>query len=122
MTGKEKSKQPLWRNEKGQLKPDFLKMLRLATGLTPAEAAAMVHTSEGSWNDWESGRKGTAINEGLLELFCLKTRIQYPLHFDFTDEELKELGADLPSQPTPQETEPEPAAPSPEKAPDSVPE
>lgn len=121
MTGKEKS-QPLWRNEKGQLKPEFLKMLRLATGLTPAEAAAMVHTSEGSWNDWESGRKGTLIHEGLLELFCHKTRIQYPLHFDFTEEELKALEADRPSPPKPQEKASEPAAPDHQKEPDSAPE
>lgn len=121
MTGDEKS-QPLWRNEKGQLKPEFLKMLRLATGLTPAEAAAMVHTSEGSWNDWESGRKGTLIHEGLLELFCHKTRILYPLQFDFTEEELKELGASRSSPSTPPETASKPAAPGPETGAGSAPE
>lgn len=121
MTGIEKSP-PLWRNEKGQLKPEFLKMLRLATGLTPAEAAAMAHTSEGSWNDWESGRKGTLIHEGLLELFCHKTRMVYPLHFDFTEAELKALEADQPTQTTPPETASEPAAPGPETGGDSAPE
>lgn len=121
MTGNTKS-QPLWRNDKGQLKPEFLKMLRLAAGLTPAEAAAMAHTSEGSWNDWESGRKGTLIHEGLLELFCLKTRFVYPLHFDLTEEERKELGADPPTQTTPPETASESGAPSPEKDAGSAPE
>ena len=47
-----------------------LKALRLSAGLSQPAAAALVHSTKRTWQDWESGP--TVMHAALYELFCLR--------------------------------------------------
>ena len=52
--------------------PDQLKTLRESQGLTPLQAAYIVHVSAGTWQHWEAG--DVEMPEKLYELFCTKIK------------------------------------------------
>ena len=51
--------------------PAEIKEARLAAGLSQSAAAAMIHSTLRTWQDWEAGV--ARMHPGLWELFCLKT-------------------------------------------------
>lgn len=51
--------------------PEEIKAARKASGLTQAQAGALVHCHWRSWQDWESGRR--SMHPAIWELFLLKT-------------------------------------------------
>jgi len=55
----------------GGIGPDEVKAARTASGLTQAEAAAVVYTSINNWQNWEQGRY--FMVPAVYELFLLKT-------------------------------------------------
>ena len=64
------------------VEPNQLKKLRKELGLTQAEAAESVRVERQTWISWErDADKPTArtIPDGLLELFCMKHKINYNL-------------------------------------------
>ena len=60
--------------------PEKLKQIRAQLNLTQAEAAKIIHVSKRTWVSWEikigleNNRK---MPEGLIELFCIKTKLNY---------------------------------------------
>ena len=50
--------------------PEDVRAARLAAGLTQAAAAAAVHTSCRSWQQWEAGDR--RMHPAFWNLFCLK--------------------------------------------------
>lgn len=54
-------------------KPERIRSIRQAAGLTQARSAAMVHASLRTWQQWEAGDR--RMHPGLWELFCLKTAV-----------------------------------------------
>ena len=78
------------RTKQRKLKPLYVLHLRLSTGLTQEQAAAVVHTSRRTWRKWE-GLEGTQnhryMAEWFVELFCLKQGLAYPLKFSRAGEE-----------------------------------
>jgi DNA-binding XRE family transcriptional regulator len=61
--------------------PKNIKKLRTLTGKTQVEAAADVHVTARTWQNWEASKKvNNSFNmpEGLIELFCIKNKITYP--------------------------------------------
>ena len=56
-----------------------LKELRKEIGLSVAEAALQVHVTSRSWARYESGERKAP--EGVIELFCIKNNIDYPLNW-----------------------------------------
>lgn len=51
--------------------PDAIKKSRLAAGLSQSAAAALIHSTLRTWQDWEAGV--ARMHPGLWELFCIKT-------------------------------------------------
>lgn len=51
--------------------PAEIKEARLAAGLSQSAAAAMIHSTLRTWQDWEAGI--ARMHPGLWELFCIKT-------------------------------------------------
>jgi len=54
-----------------------IRALRLAAGMTHAQAGAAACATERTWQDWESGRR--AMPEAAREVFMLRTG-QHPTH------------------------------------------
>ncbi len=52
--------------------PVQIRAARLATGLTQAQAADLVHVTLRSWQRWESGER--AMLPAVFELFIIKTQ------------------------------------------------
>jgi transcriptional regulator with XRE-family HTH domain len=60
--------------------PLELKALRKQYGYTQADAAQIVHVTRRTWMSWELSEdveNHRVMPEGLLELFCLKHKINY---------------------------------------------
>ena len=53
------------------IKPAVIIKARKDAGLTQAQAAAMVHKSPRTWQEWEQGRRNMPASD--FELFKLKT-------------------------------------------------
>lgn len=51
--------------------PAAILAAREAASLTQAGAAALVHSTLRTWQDWEAGK--ARMHAGLWELFCIKT-------------------------------------------------
>lgn len=50
--------------------PDELKQIRIKSGLTQTQAAALVGVKIRQWQRWEAG--DSKINQSLIELFLIK--------------------------------------------------
>lgn len=55
----------------GKPSPEQITEARLAAGLSQTAAAAIIHSTLRTWQDWEAGV--ARMHGGLWELFCLKT-------------------------------------------------
>jgi putative transcriptional regulator len=53
-------------------KPEEIKALREALGLTTREAANLIYATATAWSAWEAGEK--MMHAGLWELFKIKVR------------------------------------------------
>lgn len=53
-------------------KPEQIREAREAAGLTQTGAAALVHSTLRTWQDWEAGK--ARMHAGLWELFRIKSR------------------------------------------------
>jgi DNA-binding transcriptional regulator YiaG len=51
--------------------PEEIRARRAAAGLTQTAAAALIHSSKRTWQDWEAGI--ARMHPGLWELFLFKT-------------------------------------------------
>jgi len=51
--------------------PEEIRSRRAAAGLTQTAAAALIHSSKRTWQDWEAGI--ARMHPGLWELFLFKT-------------------------------------------------
>jgi DNA-binding XRE family transcriptional regulator len=64
--------------------PKNIKRLRALAGKTQVEAAAEVHVTARTWQNWEAPKNANNsanMPEGLIELFCIKNKITYPPKF-----------------------------------------
>lgn len=52
--------------------PKRIRQLRESLGLSPSQAAYVVHVPPGTWRQWEEGRKQMPVET--FSLFCRKTR------------------------------------------------
>lgn len=55
----------------GNPDPSEIKAARLKIGLSPKEAAALVHCAARTWQQWETGDR--RMHPGLWELFHIKS-------------------------------------------------
>lgn len=51
--------------------PEEIRQARESAGLSQPAAAALIHSTRRTWQDWEAGI--AKMHPGLWELFCLKT-------------------------------------------------
>jgi DNA-binding transcriptional regulator YiaG len=51
--------------------PDQIRAVRLAVGLSQAEAGEVILSSKRSWENWEQGR--VKMHPGLFDYFLIKT-------------------------------------------------
>jgi transcriptional regulator with XRE-family HTH domain len=87
------------RDDKGNLRPEYIRALRQTVGLTQEDCANLVHVTARTWRKWEQDEKQGShrrVPEMAIELFCLKAQIKYPPRFYQapTVEETKETGDD----------------------------
>jgi len=54
-----------------------LKSIRENLGFSLAKASAQVHIHPRTWSRYEIGEK--PIPEGIIELFCIKNKLKYPI-------------------------------------------
>lgn len=52
--------------------PEAIKAARTRAHLTQSSAAALIHSTLRTWQDWEGGR--AAMHTGLWELFTIKAK------------------------------------------------
>lgn len=52
--------------------PSAIRTARQAMGLSQAAAAAMIHSTTRTWEDWEAGKSN--MHAGLWELFQIKCK------------------------------------------------
>jgi len=55
--------------------PELIRSTRAAARLTQTEAAALVHTTCRTWQQWEAGDR--AMHPAFWELFALKAGVSY---------------------------------------------
>ncbi|HAY93857.1 hypothetical protein [Shewanella sp.] len=68
-----------------KITPDQMKSLRQKAGITQKQAAEIVHVSVRQWQKFEESESSDThiyIGDAALELFCLKTGLPYPPHFN----------------------------------------
>ena len=57
--------------------PQEIKQARKATGLSQTKAAALIHSTYRTWQDWEAGK--ARMHPGLWELFLRKKPVKLNL-------------------------------------------